>query len=148
MNARIIQNVSLALLGATAAAQAVPPVAFCCKYLYSLSAPGGGAACDGSVTTSCETDSTGSDEGEPLSRKKHRGLTRPAKCSTWNLGSGGYFIRSDCTEPPSSGAKFVGDFGDGVCCWAAGPHLPTVTTTNQSFHVSVCLGSCPDGGIH
>jgi hypothetical protein len=150
MNHKRVSVSALTCFAGAVLAQAAPPVAFCCKYIYTMYGNGldPEAACgNGSVTVSCEWSSTEAAYGELFAKYKLRGFTRQAECKTWTLGTEGYFIRADCTEPPSPGAKFVGNFGGGVCCWAAGPHLPSVVTTPQNYHVSECLYGC-GGGIH
>ncbi len=152
MSQKLVSGLSSACIVGAALAQAVPPAAFCCKYLYSMDdgggEPGSGCTAIGSMTVSCEAGSPSAQEGDPLAREKVRNAVRPAKCTTVTLGTGGYFIRSDCLEPPVPGAIFVGAFNSDLCCWAAGSMAPTIFQTDAGYYVAKCEGPCGDGGIH
>jgi len=151
MNMERIVSVSAVVCIVGSVAAQVAPTIKCCKYDIELTPPVGGSAC-GAGTTSivrCETRAVGASVGDPLAMEERPGF-RSARCQQIDIGDEGSWINIPCGSTPPPGAVFVGELGNGSCCYATRPGGGVIVDEwyNDPIKVSICLGGCDDGGVH
>jgi len=151
MNMNRIVSVSAVVSIVGSVVAQVAPTIKCCKYDIELTPPIGGAACGAGTTAieRCETRSVGASVGDPLAMED-QGDFRSAKCQLIDIGDQGSWFNIPCGSTPPPGAVFVGELGNGSCCYATRPGGGEVvyTSNNDPIKVSNCLGGCDDGGVH
>lgn len=111
-------------------AQSVP----CCLPVQSFQ---GGQPCSGSQTTICEEAPLLATVGNKV------GPLRFAECSTFHIGtSGASFVQDDCAFGGDPNWTYVGNMGNGVCCYIDTLLVPTPTLTYRDFKIRSCDVDC------
>lgn len=96
--------------------------------------------CSGSSTTICEEPPIFSQDGFKL------GSLRAAVCRDYSPGVGS-FVQDDCDFEPDPDWVFIGNMGNGVCCYISTNLFPAPVVTPQGHQIRDCEGDC-EGGIH
>lgn len=134
-NQALISTVALATITASLLAQVS---SWCRGPVDSFPPPpGGGGPCSGSETVVCE-EAPGPGGGFAF------GPLRVARCYTWGTGAGS-FVHDDCSLGGDPNWTYVGDMGNGVCCYIDTLIVIDPTWEPQGFKIRSCDTECMTG---
>lgn len=112
----------------------------CCIPVDSFPPPTGGQPCAGDETVQCEEAPAFSESGNEI------GSLRYARCYTWTAGLGS-FVQDDCLFEPDPSWTYVGNMGNGICCYIDTGLVVPPSYTYRDFKIRSCDTKC-GGGEH